>query len=75
MVDVCGLCDLGYEGHSWTFEKKVSGGSFCWVRLDRALASPEWSSNFLLARVRNLSASASDHGPVLLTWKEEEKRR
>jgi len=31
MVDVCGLYDLGYEGKDWTFEKKVSGGSFCCV--------------------------------------------
>ena len=29
MVDVCGLYDLGYEGRSWTYEKKVAGGSFC----------------------------------------------
>ena len=25
-VDVCGFNDLGYEGHSWTYEKKVAGG-------------------------------------------------
>jgi exonuclease III len=23
MIDVCGFCDLGYEGRSWTFEKRV----------------------------------------------------
>ena len=28
MVDVCGLNDIGFSGRSWTFEKKVSGGSF-----------------------------------------------
>jgi hypothetical protein len=38
---VCGLRDLGFEGKSWTFEKKVAGGTFCRVRLDRALATPE----------------------------------
>jgi hypothetical protein len=31
MVDVCGLCDLGYEGRNWTYEKKVTGGSLCRV--------------------------------------------
>lgn len=28
MVDICGLCDLGYEGRSWTYEKKVAGEHF-----------------------------------------------
>ena len=26
MVDVCGFCDLEYQGRSWTFEKWVAGG-------------------------------------------------
>ena len=33
-VDICGLADLGYRGLDWTWEKKVSGGHFCRVRLD-----------------------------------------
>jgi hypothetical protein len=41
MVDVCGLRDLGCEGRSWTFEKKVAGGSYCRVRLNRALESAD----------------------------------
>jgi hypothetical protein len=27
-VDVCGLCDIGYRGLDWTWEKKVSGGNY-----------------------------------------------
>lgn len=38
-VDVCGLLDLGYKGVKWTYEKKVTGGSYTRVRLDRALGS------------------------------------
>jgi len=49
MVDVCGLYDLGYEGKKWTFDKKVVGGVFCSVRLDRALATADWRSHFPLA--------------------------
>ena len=71
MVDVCGLYDLGFEGRRWTFEKKVTGGSYCRVRLDRALATPVWNSLFLSAMVRNLAAAASDHGPILLRWRQE----
>ena len=75
MVDVCGLHDLGYEGRRWTFEKKVAGGTYCRVRLDRVLSSMEWTSRFLLAKVRNISAAASDHGPILLRWRQEKGRR
>jgi len=75
MVDVCGLYDLGYEGRSWTYEKKVAGGSFCRVHLDRALASPDWCGRFPLSTVRHLSAEASDHRPILLHWNQELERR
>ena len=36
-ADVCALADLGYRGLDWTREKKVAGGHYCRVRLDRAL--------------------------------------
>jgi hypothetical protein len=74
MIDVCGFCDLGYEGRSWTFEKRVSSGSFCRVRLDRALATAEWCSRFPLARVQHLTAAASDHDPIMLRWVQETER-
>jgi hypothetical protein len=67
-VDVCGLYDLGYEGRRWTYEKRVAGGTFCRVRLDRVLATPEWNIRFPLATVRHMAAAASDHGPILLQW-------
>jgi hypothetical protein len=69
MVDACGLYDTGFTGRSWTFEKRVAGGSFCRVRLDRALASPEWSATNPDAAMENLLAAASDHGPIRLRWR------
>lgn len=64
-VDVC-LCDLGYTGLDWTFERKVQNGATCRVRLDRALATTDWSSLFPLASIRHLHAVKSDHSPILL---------
>jgi hypothetical protein len=75
MVDVCGLCDLGYEGRSWTYEKKVAGGSYCRVRLDRALVTPDWNALVPLATVRHMAAAASDHGPIRLQWRQEPEDR
>jgi hypothetical protein len=65
-VDICELMDLGYTGTAWTFEKKVAGGTYCRVRLDRALASASWSERFPLAELEHLTAAASDHSPILL---------
>jgi hypothetical protein len=66
-VDVCGLYDLGYRGVPWTFEKRVAGGSFFRVRLDRGLATPAWCARFPEAEVHHLAAYAtSDHLPILV---------
>lgn len=59
----------GFEGRSWTLEKRVAGGSFCRVRLDCVLATAEWSTLFPDATVHNLVAASSDHGPILLKWR------
>ena len=73
IVDVCGLQDLGYQGTSWTYEMKVAGGSYCRVRLDRALATADWCAHFPLATVRHLTSASSDHCPILLSWEEERR--
>jgi hypothetical protein len=73
-VDVCELADLGYEGRSWTFEKHVAGGSFCRVRLDRALATTPWSSLVPLATLSHLMGVTSDQCLILLRWKEYERQ-
>jgi hypothetical protein len=54
-TDVYSLADLGFEGNSWTFEKRVAGGTFCRVRLDRALATVDCSARFPLATLRHIA--------------------
>jgi endonuclease/exonuclease/phosphatase family metal-dependent hydrolase len=60
-LDICGLADLGFVGKNWTFEKRVVGGSFCRIRLDRAVASPEWIIRYPEAVLHHLTAVCSDH--------------
>jgi hypothetical protein len=74
-LDICGLADLGYTGRRWTFEKKVSGGTFTRVRLDRAVADTEWNTIFPFAEVVNETAACSDHGPIVLKLMEENNDR
>jgi hypothetical protein len=66
VVDACRLCDIGYVGLDWTFERWIVGGEFSQVRPDRALVSVEWSTRFPLATLHHPHMVKSDHSPILL---------
>lgn len=68
MADICKLMDTGYQGQFWTYEKKVAGGSYTQVSLDRALASAEWNEKFPATHLIHLTAATSDHCPILLNF-------
>ncbi|XP_073367941.1 uncharacterized protein [Aegilops tauschii subsp. strangulata] len=70
-LDVCCLHDLGHSGLPWTFEKKVAGGSFTRVRLDRAVVDAVWSSLFPSAQLDHVASACSDHSPIVLNFSEE----
>jgi hypothetical protein len=42
ILSYCDLHDLGFHGAPWTFDNKQGGRRNVKVRLDRAVASPEW---------------------------------
>ncbi|XP_073357859.1 uncharacterized protein [Aegilops tauschii subsp. strangulata] len=67
-LDTCGLSNIGYSRKSWTFEKRVTGGTYTRVRLDRGVANPAWSIAFPGAELRHLTTAASDHVPLLLHY-------
>jgi hypothetical protein len=63
----CDLHDLGFIGTPWTYDNKQKGDRNVKVRLDRAVASPAWSSAFPDMRLRHLVSPRSDHCPLLLS--------
>ena len=63
-LDTCGLMDIGYSGIGWTFEKKVTGGTYTRVRLDQGVANPAWTIAFPSTIVEHKSAATSDHVPI-----------
>ena len=67
-LDTCGLADIGYIGSSWTFERKVTGGTFTRVRLDRGVANPAWSITFPHAQLEHKTAATSDHVPIYVRY-------
>ncbi|KAK9995825.1 hypothetical protein SO802_020511 [Lithocarpus litseifolius] len=65
----CDLADLGYQGYKYTWRNGRPGTAFVEERLDRACANPKWREMFPAAKVRHLTASYSDHDPLLLETK------
>ncbi|XP_073359581.1 uncharacterized protein [Aegilops tauschii subsp. strangulata] len=74
-LDTCGLTDIGYVGSGWTFEKKVSGGTYTRVRLDRGVANPAWSLTFPSAVLEHKNAATSNHLPLYVQYVHEEPCR
>ncbi|XP_072970040.1 uncharacterized protein [Typha angustifolia] len=74
-VEEAGVCDLGYEGVPFTWCNNQSGDNRIWVRLDRALANPEWVRMFPGSRVLHLDRSSSDHAPLLVQAQGTPERR
>lgn len=65
-LDNCQLDDLAVEGGQFTWER--SRGKPDWVkeRLDRALATVDWMSNFADYQVISIPSVSSDHCALLL---------
>ena len=62
----CGLKDLGFVGHPFTWEKWCGTNRWVEERLDRALANEAWCRRFGQARLSHISRTVSDHNPILL---------
>lgn len=73
VVDICALQDLGYRGNFWTFEKKVVGGTYTRVRLDRGLVTPDWNLLFPNSCVIHHTSACSDHSMIQLVLDETEE--
>jgi chemotaxis protein histidine kinase CheA len=65
-VNDCDLTDIHLEGYPFTWIKSEGTDHVIEERLDRALMSSNWLSNFPNAKLINLLSSHSDHSPILL---------
>jgi hypothetical protein len=74
-LSFCDLYDIGFVGTPWTWDNKQKGERNVKVRLDRAVATPAWSSYFSEYRLRHISSSRSDHTPLLLSVEQAENCR
>ncbi|XP_030923509.1 uncharacterized protein LOC115950456 [Quercus lobata] len=67
VIHQCGFKDLGFEGPEFTWCNMQEGDSRVLLRLDRALATPEWIDHYKNVKVHHLVESTSDHCALLLT--------
>ena len=67
IVNYCGFHDLGYVGLDYTWSNMQEGENRICLRLDRALASPEWSAKFEGMKVHHLVDSTLDHCALLVS--------
>ncbi|KAK1615802.1 hypothetical protein QYE76_021319 [Lolium multiflorum] len=58
----------------YTYDNKCNGRANVRVRLDRAVACPEWRDRFADTRVQHLTSPVSDHCPVLVELVQERSR-
>jgi hypothetical protein len=65
-VNDCDLTDIQLEGYPFTWIKSSGTDHMIEERLDRALASSDWLTEFPNAKLRNILSSHSDHSPILL---------
>ena len=73
-LDFCGFRDLGFVGSPFTWCNNRPDEGVTWIRLDRGVATPEWSQLFPTVRVHHIAGSLSDHCPLWLSSDDENKR-
>ncbi|XP_072076574.1 uncharacterized protein [Arachis hypogaea] len=73
-INAGGLVDMGFEGKKFTWNNRQFGGNFIQKKLDRALVSVAWRSEFSDAFVKHLDDLGSDHKALLLCSHKEERR-
>lgn len=65
-INWCGLRDIGFSEPKFTWIYQKSDGTQIQERLDRALASTDRCSRFLIVKLDHLTSVASDHSPLSL---------
>ena len=62
----CGLCDLGFTSPKFTWLYQKADGSQIRERLDRAIATVDWTIKFPQAKLFHKSSFTSNHNPLVL---------
>ena len=73
VIEKNGLIDINFSGNPYTWSNGREGLANIKERLDRAFANERWRLIFPRAAVLNLPYSSSDHSPIVLFTKGEQR--
>jgi hypothetical protein len=62
----CGLNDLGYKGHPFTWNNRRAGEENIQVRLDRGTSMTQFLELFPLTQVEHIPTEESDHAALVI---------
>ncbi|XP_074313749.1 uncharacterized protein LOC141648943 [Silene latifolia] len=65
-VDDCGLRDVTFEGHPFTFDNGQVAADNRQSRIDRAMVTENWQELYPYARLIHMTREWSDHSPLKL---------
>ncbi|KAH0633200.1 hypothetical protein KY284_035986 [Solanum tuberosum] len=65
-IEACGLMDLGYSGHHFTWCNQRATEARVWKRLDRAMTKDKWLEHMAQTTITHLPAVGSNHSPLLM---------
>ncbi|XP_069145909.1 uncharacterized protein [Solanum lycopersicum] len=66
VIEACGLADIGFSGHKFTWSNKRGINHRVWKRLDRALVNDSWLEKMPQTTITHLPTTGSEHCPLLL---------
>ncbi|KAL2932526.1 LINE-1 retrotransposable element ORF2 protein [Bienertia sinuspersici] len=65
-IEECGMTDIPYGGHFYTWSNKQEGEERVYSKIDRVMANEQWLDYYNTAHATFLTEGPSDHCPALI---------
>ncbi|KAL2939048.1 Disulfide bond formation protein B [Bienertia sinuspersici] len=72
-IEVCGMQDIPYSGHFYTWSNKQLAMDGVFTKLDRIMANDQWLELYKGMNAVFLAEGCSDHNPALLRMEQGEE--
>jgi len=67
----CGMIDLGFSGHIFSWSNRRPLVQFVQERIDRVFTNVDWNFLYLEACVKHLERTHFDHSPIVFSLRPE----